>query len=218
MILHITPLRAFQQYQKCNEEPLCLGGSRCDHKTKQTLILIYLTIFSFLGDAVTFSFPKMGFIFLQKISLFSHKNFSFWNQYYHFTSVYFSLQTIFTWMKLCHFENNVYEKRRYWSRPKISLIKIWHLGSYCIRSYSPSMVDEDLIQSGLPRTILVHCIHNGRSLSIQSLKSLFGSLCSQWSFPVTRNNHWKHNEQKRFDLRIYLYFLSIGDYWVSRPR
>jgi hypothetical protein len=85
------------------------------------------------------------------------------------------------------------------------MIKIWHLGSYCIGSYSPSMVDEDLIRSGLPRTFLVHCIHNGRSLSIQSLKSLFGSLCSQWSFPITRNNHWEHNEQKKFELRIYIF-------------
>ncbi len=89
--------------------------------------------------------------------------------------------------------------------PRYQWYRYGNLGSYCIGSYSPSMVDEDLIQSGLPRTFLVHCIPNGCSLSIQSLKSLFGSLHSQWSFPVTRNKHWEHNEPKRFKLQIYIF-------------
>ncbi len=42
-------------------------------------------------------------------------------------------------------------------------------------------------QSHPPRAFLVHCIPNGHSLPISSPKSLFGSLHSQWPFPVALN-------------------------------
>jgi hypothetical protein len=35
---HIVSLRAFQQYQKCNEEPHNLGGLMLDCKTKEVPI------------------------------------------------------------------------------------------------------------------------------------------------------------------------------------